>query len=115
MVYLWFILFLISLVLNGILAWYIRKLINQFKDAIGSVSDLQSLMEEYLGHIKMISEMETYYGDVTIENLLKHIKQKIYELKALFNRILIITCPIETYQIKTQNFTMLFNYVQIIN
>ncbi len=86
MAYLWFILFLISLVLNGILAWYIRKLINQFKDAIGSVSELQSLMEEYLGHIKMISEMETYYGDVTIENLLKHTKDMVDNLKLAGDR-----------------------------
>ena len=90
MVYLWFILFLISLVLNGILAWYIRKLINQFKDAIGSVSDLQSLMEEYLGHIKMISEMETYYGDVTIENLLKHTKDMVDNLKLAGDRFSIL-------------------------
>jgi hypothetical protein len=86
MVYLWFILFLISLILNGILAWYVRKLINQFKDAISSVSELQSLMEEYLGHIKMISEMETYYGDVTIENLLKHTKDMVDNLKLAGDR-----------------------------
>ena len=90
MVYLWFILFLISLVLNGMLAWYIRKLINQFKDAIGSVSELQSLMEEYLGHIKMISEMETYYGDVTIENLLKHTKDMVDNLKLAGDRFSLI-------------------------
>ena len=86
MAYLWFILFLISLVLNSMLAWYIRKLINQFKDAISSVSELQSLMEEYLGHIKMISEMETYYGDVTIENLLKHTKDMVDNLKLAGDR-----------------------------
>jgi hypothetical protein len=86
MVYLWFILFLISLTLNGILAWYVRKLINQFKDAIGSVSELQSLMDEYLGHIRMISEMETYYGDVTIENLLKHTKDMVDNLKLAGDR-----------------------------
>jgi hypothetical protein len=86
MVYLWFILFLVSLTLNGILAWYVRKLINQFKDAIGSVSELQSLMDEYLGHIRMISEMETYYGDVTIENLLKHTKDMVDNLKLAGDR-----------------------------
>ena len=86
MVYLWFILFLVSLILNGILAWYIRKLINQFKDAIGSVSEIQSLMDEYLGHIKTISEMETYYGDVTIENLLKHTKDMVDNLKLAGDR-----------------------------
>jgi len=86
MVYLWFILFLVSLILNGILAWYIRKLINQFKDAIGSVSEIQSLIDEYLGHIKAISEMETYYGDVTIENLLKHTKDMVDNLKLAGDR-----------------------------
>jgi hypothetical protein len=86
MVYLWFILFLVSLILNGILAWYIRKLINQFKDAIGSISEIQSLMDEYLGHIKTISEMETYYGDVTIENLLKHTKDMVDNLKLAGDR-----------------------------
>jgi membrane protein implicated in regulation of membrane protease activity len=86
MVYLWFILFLVSLILNGILAWYVRKLINQFKDAISSVSELQSLMDEYLGHIRMISEMETYYGDVTIENLLKHTKDMVDNLKLAGDR-----------------------------
>jgi hypothetical protein len=61
-------------------------LINQFKDAIGSISEIQSLMDEYLGHIKTISEMETYYGDVTIENLLKHTKDMVDNLKLAGDR-----------------------------
>ena len=43
------------------------------------------------------------------------LSKKIYQHKAQFNRILIISCPIKIYQIKTQNFTKLFNYIQIIN
>lgn len=86
MVYLWFILFLISLVINGIFAWYIRKLINQFKSAISSISEIQSLMDEYTFHIKTVSEMETYYGDTTIENLLKHTKDMVDNLKLAGDR-----------------------------
>ena len=86
MVYLWFILFLISLIVNGVFAWYIRKLINQFKTAINSVSEMQSLMDEYLFHIKTVSEMETYYGDTTIENLLKHTKDMVDNLKLAGDR-----------------------------
>ena len=86
MVYLWFILFLISSIVNGIFAWYIRKLINQFKTAINSVSEMQSLMDEYLFHIKTVSEMETYYGDTTIENLLKHTKDMVDNLKLAGDR-----------------------------
>ena len=86
MVYLWFILFLISLIVNGIFAWYIRKLINQFKTAINSVSEIQSLMDEYSFHIKTVSEMESYYGDTTIENLLKHTKDMVDNLKLAGDR-----------------------------
>ena len=86
MVYLWFILFLISLVINGIFAWYIRRLINQFKTAINSITEIQSLMDEYLNHVKMVSEMESYYGDVTIENLMKHTKDMVDNLKLAGDR-----------------------------
>ena len=86
MVYLWFILFLISSIVNGIFAWYIRKLINQFKTAINSVSEIQSLMDEYSFHIKTVSEMESYYGDTTIENLLKHTKDMVDNLKLAGDR-----------------------------
>jgi len=89
MVYLWFILFLVflvSLILNGIFAWYIIKLINQFKSAINSISEMQSLMDEYLFHIKTVSEMETYYGDTTIENLLKHTKDMVDNLRLAGDR-----------------------------
>ena len=86
MVYLWFILFLISLIINVIFAWYIRKLINQFKTAINSVSEIQSLMDEYSFHIKTVSEMESYYGDTTIENLLKHTKDMVDNLKLAGDR-----------------------------
>ena len=86
MVYLWFILFLISLVINGIFAWYIRRLINQFKTAISSITEIQSLMDEYLNHVKMVSEMVSYYGDVTIENLMKHTKDMVDNLKLAGDR-----------------------------
>lgn len=81
MIYLWFILCMVLLAVNIVFAWYIRKLINQFKAAINSVTELQVLMQEYTNHIQMISEMETYYGDVTIENLLKHTKDMVDNLK----------------------------------
>lgn len=74
MIYLWFCLFVISLVANIILVWYVRKLINQFKTAIESIATSNQMIDEYVIHLETVSEMETYYGDPTIENLLKHTK-----------------------------------------
>ncbi len=74
MVYLWFSLFILSIAGNTVLIWYVRKLINQFKAAIESVAQVQAMLDEYAIHLDTVSQMESYYGDVTIENLMKHTK-----------------------------------------
>ena len=77
MVYLWFLLFVLSFSGNIVLIWYARKLINQFKTAIETVASLNHIVDEYVVHLETVSEMESYYGDVTIENLLKHTKDVV--------------------------------------
>jgi hypothetical protein len=81
MAYLWFSLFLLSSIGNGILVWYVRKLITQFNEAIQNVSNQQEKVDEFVMHIETVYNMETYYGDVTIENLLKHSKDLSNSLK----------------------------------
>jgi len=86
MAYLWFLLFILSLAGNGILIWYVRKLLGQFNDGIENVSNLQEKIDEYLIHLQTVSNMETYYGDTTIENLLKHTTDLILSMKETGNK-----------------------------
>lgn len=86
MAYLWFFLFILSLVGNGILVWYVRKLLGQFNDGIENVSNLQEKVDEYLMHLETVASMETYYGDATIENLLKHTKDLTVSMKETGNK-----------------------------
>lgn len=86
MAYLWLILFILSLIGNGILIWYVRNLLTQFNDGIQSVSNLQEKIDEYVMHLETISGMETYYGDTTIENLLKHTKDLSISIKEAGNQ-----------------------------
>lgn len=81
MAYLWFSLFILSLAGNGTLIWYVRKLISQFNEAIENVSNQQEKVDEFVMHLETVYNMETYYGDVTIENLLKHSKDLSKSLK----------------------------------
>lgn len=81
MIYLWFCLFLLSLSANIVLIWYVRKLINQFKTAIETVASLNQTIDEYVIHLETVSEMETYYGDATLENLLKHTKDIVKTIR----------------------------------
>ena len=93
MAYLWLILFILSLIGNGILIWYVRNLLTQFNDGIQSVSNLQEKIDEYVMHLETISGMETYYDDTTIENLLKHTKDLSISIKDAGNQFSI--SPIE--------------------
>jgi predicted PurR-regulated permease PerM len=74
MAYLWFSLFFISLILNGMLVWYIRKLVKQFSSAIENIANFQEFIDEYQAHLDTLLQMERYEHEPTLDNLLKHTK-----------------------------------------
>ena len=83
--YLWFSLFVVSIIANGVFIWYIRKLIKQFRDAIESAVAFDEFIEEYKMHLEAILEMDAYVGEPTIENLLKHTKDVSSKIKEIGN------------------------------
>ena len=72
---LFFMIFLIiSLFLNIFLFWYCRNLMISLYDVS---ENMQTLVEEVLAfdaHLDNVHEMETFYGDETLGELLRHSK-----------------------------------------
>jgi len=70
-----FIIFLILSVLSNIfLIWYCRNLIISLYD---TSEDIQTLVEEILSfdkHLNDVHELEVFYGDETLGNLIRHSK-----------------------------------------
>jgi len=62
----------ISIVANGILFWYIRRMIGRMVYASQNIGDLLQMSKSYEKHVRAVSELETFYGDETIEFLLQH-------------------------------------------
>ena len=81
MAYLWFSLFVLSLIGNGIFVWYVRKLIKQFSDAIENIANFQEFIDEYQAHLDTLLSMERYENEPTLENLLKHTKDVSNRIK----------------------------------
>tara|TARA_R110002074_G_scaffold160767_2_gene318290 strand:- start:1549 stop:1848 length:300 start_codon:yes stop_codon:yes gene_type:complete len=79
---------ILSLILNVILGWYITQLIKRFLYVSEGLDTFFNVLEEFSGHLKIINGMETYYGDETLQNLVRH-SQEIVELsgeiQALYN------------------------------
>jgi hypothetical protein len=85
MSYLWFILFILSLVVNVVFIWYVKKLIKQFADAIDNVASFQDFIDEYQAHLDTLLSMERYENEPTLENLLKHTKDVSSKIKEVGN------------------------------
>jgi len=76
--------FVVSILINVILVWYGYKLIRKF---LGFSENIYFLMEDvdgFIVHLKAIYELETFYGDETLQSLLLHskrLKEDIEEFK----------------------------------
>ena len=68
----------VTVVLSAIvllLVWYCKQLISRIQAIVDDVSDLRSISTAYTAHLKQVYELETFYGDPTLSELLKHSKQ----------------------------------------
>jgi len=73
--------FIASLLLNGLLGWYVYRLLRRYYPLSEDIEDLHDTLEKYHFHIKTVSEMESFYGDDIILNLLRHSKAISSEVK----------------------------------
>ena len=78
----------ISVVLNGLLIWYIRGLIRQLLLFSENVTDLEKHLDEFDAHLGGVHDLEMFYGDETLGGLIRHSKfivSKVKEFQAMFS------------------------------
>ncbi len=67
--------------------WYIRGLLQIMHQMTSDVQGMQDRMMEFSKHLKGLYEMEMYYGDETLHQLIRHSKEvvdSINDFKNLF-------------------------------
>ena len=62
----------LSIIINCGLIWYVQKILNVSNDLNEDVIDLFTELENYSNHLDQIHEMETFYGDQNLQNLINH-------------------------------------------
>ena len=62
----------LSVLANVMFVLYSRWLIKILKVKEDDVNELADKIAEYVGHVKSIHEMEMFYGDQTLKNLIDH-------------------------------------------
>ena len=68
-----------SISLNCVLVWYIVQLIKRFMTFQEALDNFVDRLEEYEGHISIISDLERFYGDESLGNLLNHSRGVLLE------------------------------------
>ena len=77
------IILIFSFIVNVFLIWYIIRLVKRFLDFQEYLDEFVEKVGEYEGHVDIIHNLETFYGDPTLGNLLRHSKALTEECKEL--------------------------------
>lgn len=74
----------------AVMIWYCKQLILRLQNMLSDISDLRTVTSSYGEHLKTVYELESFYGDATLTNLLKHSKHIDQALAnfELFNSLL---------------------------
>ena len=71
----------------GLAVWYIRGLLRVMYQMTVDVQQMEDKMVEFSKHLDNVYEMEMYYGDETLSQLIRHSKEvvdSISQFKNLF-------------------------------
>ena len=74
-------LLVISVSLNVVFIWYIRNLIQEFRYLMENADDTMESLNDFTQHLERLYELETYYGDESLKNLIRHSKSILEEIK----------------------------------
>jgi len=72
---------IVSVALNGLLLWYIRKMLSKLLYVSDSIGSLLVTAKNFSNHLDGLHAMEMYYGDETLGALIKHSKQVVEDIK----------------------------------
>ncbi len=75
------ILFTISALVNIFLVWYIVQLLRRFLVFQEGLDEFAIKLEEYEEHVEIVNNLERFYGDTTLSNLLRHSKSMTEDCK----------------------------------
>tara|TARA_B100000700_G_C14946462_1_gene809435 strand:+ start:574 stop:996 length:423 start_codon:yes stop_codon:yes gene_type:complete len=77
----------LSIVVIGVLIWYISKLTSQLNEITDNFDDFYSKVQNYEQHVENIHGLEMFYGDQTLQSLMNHsrtILNDIYDFQEKF-------------------------------
>ncbi len=101
MTVLFFFLFLVSVAINAMLVWYIRKLLQEIAPIHQRTVTIRNSLTRFVQDVDEIYELPTFYGDQTIKNLVVQTKAMVEEVDA-YKKSFIFESEGETFEEATE-------------
>ena len=70
-----------SIILNVALVWYIKNILTKLFFVSENIDDLLHTTKEFSEHLTGLYNLETFYGEPVLENLVLHSKLVVEEIK----------------------------------
>ena len=94
----------VSVVVNIVLGWYTNRLLQQQQNLREDIASMFSSIESFLDHLEGIHQLEAFYGDEKLQNLIQHSRRlvnDIIDLQAEYDED--IEIEVETYDDEEEN------------
>jgi len=71
----------LSIILNIFFVWYTRKLLLNLLYVSDNITSTLDKLDKFSGHLKSIHELETFYGEPVLQDLIRHSKQVVEDIE----------------------------------
>lgn len=88
---------LLSAIFNFFLMWYGYKLLRKYTYASQNTTEMLDAIETYKRHLRGVYELETFYGDETLQSLLDHSEELVSYLVECENSFSLTEREFEQY------------------
>ncbi len=75
------IILVLSIALNFLLGWYVVKLLQKIRTFTEGIFDIVEKLNLLAGHLETIHQLEMFYGEPVLQNLIKHLKVMVVDIK----------------------------------
>lgn len=75
------IILVLSIALNFLLGWYVVKLLQKIRTFTEGIFDIVEKLQLLSGHLETIHQLEMFYGEPVLQNLIKHLKVMVVDIK----------------------------------
>ena len=79
-----------SVLLNVFFIWYLKNILRDYFYVLENIEDLLDDLSGFADHLEGVHALETFYGDSTLQNLIKHSKEFTERVKG-YERALAVT------------------------